>query len=70
MHVYEVTRENNRVIVRKSNTAGSVLNAPADSYIVYASGASGELAVAKVGDLSDEQLLLALARAVDLGPKK
>ena len=67
--MYEIARENDRVIINKGGT--SIFNAPKDSYLVYEEGVMtyGEhchATVAKVGDLPDDKLLLALTKALPL----
>jgi hypothetical protein len=61
--VYEVKRENGKVIVTKGSH--SKLNAPEDSYVVF-KDANGVQHVSKLKELNDEQLLLALANAIDI----
>ena len=60
--MYEITRENDRVIIKKGDTP--VFNATKNSYVIFEEG--GHATVAKVGDLPDEKLLLALSKALPL----
>lgn len=63
MDTYEIERADGRIIVRMGSRPK--LNAPETSYIVY-KDAAGEQRVSKVKDLTDEQLLLALANWIEL----
>ena len=62
--MYTIERKDKRIIVKKGEHLR--LNAPEDSYVVYKESSSGEQKVTKLGDLQDEQLLLALANAIDI----
>ena len=63
--MYEIKRENGRVIIyaSKGNVNDPIYNAPENSYIIYQQGG---IVVSKVKDLPDEQLLQALAQAIIL----
>lgn len=60
--MYEIERKDGRVIVRKGEHPK--LNAPEGSYLVYHTNTGNK--VSRIKDLTDEQLLLALASVVDL----
>ena len=60
--LYEVQRNGNTVIVKKGTLVK--LNAPKDSFVIYKEG--NDQKVSKLGDLTDEQLLLALVNALDI----
>lgn len=57
-------REKRRSHHRYATTTHTIYRAPADSLIVYREG--DEVKVAKSGDLTDIQLLLALVNAVQI----
>ncbi len=60
--MYEIIREDDRVIIKKGETP--VFNAKKDWYLVY--DKEGHATVAKVGDLTNEALLMALSNALPL----
>jgi hypothetical protein len=62
--MYEVQRENNRVIVKRGEAVK--LNASKDSYVIYKDQATGQQKVDKLGDLQDDRLLLALANHIEI----
>ena len=61
--MYEIERKDGRVIVRKGDNPR--LNAPDSSSIVY-KDANGATVVNRLKDLKDDQLLIALASAIEL----
>lgn len=61
--MYQIERKDGRVIVRKGESAK--FNASEDSYLIFR-GDDGSQQVSKVKDLTDVQLLLALANAIEL----
>lgn len=62
--MYEIKRENGRVVIHKGVGASAILNASEDSYVVFEK--DGKASVSKVKDLPDDQLLLALSSAIPL----
>ena len=60
--MYEVERKDKQVIIRKNGHA--VYTASLDAYIIYDEPEKGRT-VARVKDLTDDKLLLALSRAVE-----
>ena len=65
--MYEIERKENRVIIRVGTKP--VYSGAMESFLVYKEGSPGSapfVKVSKVKDLTDEQLLLALANVVEL----
>ena len=62
--MYQIKRENGRVVITKGADTTPILNAAEESYVVYLE--SGHPTAVKIKDLPDKDLLLALARAVEL----
>lgn len=65
--MYQVERKDGKVRI---TAGGSVIfNEAEGSLVLYRSRADGEFQVSKIGDLTDSQLLIALATAVTLPSK-
>jgi hypothetical protein len=65
--VYEIERKETRAIIRVG--AKPIYNGALESFLVYKEGSPGiqpSVKVSKVKDLTDEQLLFALANVVEL----
>ena len=63
--MYEIERKDKKLIVR--GPTGTILSASEESWVVYKQ--ADEMKVSKLKDLSDQELILALATRVDLaGP--
>jgi len=62
--MYEIKRDNGRVVIHKGGGASPILSASEDSYVVFEK--DGKASVSKVKDLPDDQLLLALSSAIPL----
>ena len=60
--MYEIERKENAIIIRKGGEP--VYNVSLDSYVVFESGPGRQ--VAQVKDLTNEQLLPALANAIEI----
>jgi hypothetical protein len=61
--VYEIERKEKEVLVKRSGH--TMYSAPLESFIIY-KPKGDETVVSKVGDLTDDKLLLALATAVQI----
>jgi hypothetical protein len=61
--MYEIERKEDKVVIRRGGHA--VYSAPLESYILYREN-NNRVVVAKVKDLTDDLLLLALASAVEI----
>lgn len=62
--MYEIKRENGRVIIRKGSAAQPILSADETSFVIFEQ--DGKRTVSRLKDLTDEQLLMALASPVPL----
>lgn len=62
--MYEIERKDDRIIVRRGSHV--LFSATKSSWVVYREGPNQEVKISHAGDLTDQQLLLALANAIEL----